>query len=108
MVSADEDIRSILHQQHSSGSANPAAAAALSVAGRLPSAEPRVAADPQWRIPAIIHQTYKSAAVPPAVRPYMQVRLSFLQTAEECHCGAAQCCAAHFSCAPVVATHTAG
>lgn len=25
-------------------------------------------------IPAIIHQTYKSAKVPPAVRPFMQVR----------------------------------
>lgn len=26
-------------------------------------------------IPAIIHQTYKSAKVPPAVRPFMQVSL---------------------------------
>lgn len=28
-------------------------------------------------IPAIIHQTYKSAKVPPAVRPFMQVRRPF-------------------------------
>ncbi len=28
-------------------------------------------------IPTIIHQTYKSAKVPPAVRPFMQVRMFF-------------------------------
>ena len=32
-------------------------------------------------IPAIIHQTYKSAKVPPAVRPFMQVRGVFTCTA---------------------------
>ena len=35
-------------------------------------------------IPAIIHQTYKSAKVPPAVRPFMQVRATPLHLQPLC------------------------
>lgn len=82
MVSADEDICSMFCQRHGDGQGLSAAATALPAVDRQFSADRLLAAvasgpvfaDPQRRIPQIIHQTYKSAAVPHAVRPYMQVQ----------------------------------
>jgi hypothetical protein len=79
-VSAYDEIRSIYRLRggpHIISGAPSLLSGSGGSAESLPDEAPKL-------IPAIIHQTYKSAKVPPAVRPFMQVRFMPLYLQQFC------------------------